>query len=309
MRVAGLLHYGLQVPDLDQGRDFYTAFGLETAERGQGLAVRCVGREQDQTLLFEGADKRLHHVAFAIAPGSLPRFQRHLETSVRVALLDPPHADLEAGLWFRDPDGNLVTLVERELAAPRPPRPARLNLPGDYQRVDEARWLSASEAASPRRLGHMLIFTADLRRAEEFYAAALGLRTSDRIPDLVAFMNAGPGDHHVFGLIQSDHSGLHHSSWEVDTIDQLGMGAHGMAEQGHRVGWGLGRHSLGSNLFHYIRDPWGSWIEYFADIDQITEAWTPREWHTPPAVWCPVMPADFLTNLEPKAADSRPAFG
>ena len=61
---------------------------------------------------------------------------------------------------------------------------------------------------------------------------------------------------------------------------------------------GLGRHSLGSNLFHYIRDPWGSWIEYFTDIDRITEDWTPREWQTPPAVWCPLMPEQFLINLE-----------
>jgi hypothetical protein len=73
-----------------------------------------------------------------------------------------------------------------------------------------------------------------------------------------------------------------------------------MAGQGHTEGWGLGRHSLGSNLFHYTRDPWGSWIEYFTDIDHITEDWSPRDWETPPAVWCPMMPELFLTNLEDK---------
>jgi len=113
-------------------------------------------------------------------------------------------------------------------------------------------------------------------------------------------MNSGPGDHHVFGFIQSSHPGLHHSSWEVNNLDELAIGAQLMADKGHRIGWGLGRHSLGSNLFHYVRDPWGSWIEYFADIDQISESWQPHDWDTPPAVWCPMMPGEFLENIEPK---------
>lgn len=54
----------------------------------------------------------------------------------------------------------------------------------------------------------------------------------------------------------------------------------------------------GSNLFHYIRDPWGSWIEYSADMDRITEAWQANEWDIPPAVWCPMPPDTFLTDLE-----------
>jgi hypothetical protein len=54
MRVTGLLHYGLEVPAVDHGRDFYTDFGLEVTDRGTTLAVRCRGRDQDQTLLTEG---------------------------------------------------------------------------------------------------------------------------------------------------------------------------------------------------------------------------------------------------------------
>ncbi len=299
MRVSGLLSYGLQVPDLEQGKDFYRTFGLDVAERSGSLAVRCAGRDQDQTVLREGADKRLHHVAFAIAPGTAADFQRQLEGQ-GITLIDGPGGDLDGGLWFRDPDGNLVSLREQELAPPRTPEPAAMNIPGSYSRVDDAQWLKASEPARPRRLGHVLIFTSDNDRAERFYGSALGLRLSDRVPGAVSFMNSGPGDHHVFGFIQSSHSGLHHSSWEVDTIDQLGSGAQTMAESGHRLGWGLGRHTLGSNLFHYIRDPWGSWIEYFFDIDQISEDWEPREWHAPPAVWCPAIPEEFLQNHEPK---------
>jgi catechol-2,3-dioxygenase len=167
------------------------------------------------------------------------------------------------GLWFEDEEGNLVRLRDTGLAPWRPFPPEAFNV-----------------------------------AVEAFYTRALGLRLSDRVPGKATFLNSGPGDHHVFGFVQSTHPGLHHTSFEVANIDQLGMGAQLMAANGHREGWGLGRHSLGSNLFHYIRDPWGSWIEYFTDIDHITEDWTPREWQTPPAVWCPLMPEQFLINLE-----------
>ena len=52
-------------------------------------------------------------------------------------------------------------------------------------------------------------------------------------------------------------------------IDDIGLGAMHMAGKGHSAGWGLGRHVLGSNYFHYVRDPWGSYAEYSCDIDYI----------------------------------------
>lgn len=305
MRVNGLLHYGLQVPDLQVAHDFYRNFGLDVSEHAASLAVRCEGRDQDQTLLVEGEGKRLHHVAFAIEPGTAPQWQRHLETQ-GITLLDGPRVtesaggDIGGGLWFTDQDGNLVNLREQELAPPREVDPIGINLAGNYQRVDRARWIDTDVPAAPRRLGHMLIFTTDNVKAQAFYESALGLKLSDRVPGKATFMNSGPGDHHIFGFIQSTHPGLHHSSWEVETFDQMAIGARTMAEKGHGTGWGLGRHSLGSNLFHYIQDPWGSWIEYFTDIDQITEQWQAREdWTAPPAIWCSVMqPDDFLHNRE-----------
>ena len=82
-------------------------------------------------------------------------------------------------------------------------------------------------------------------------------------------------------------------------MDEIALGAQQMADRGYTTGWGLGRHTMGSNLFHYVRDPWGSWSEYFSDIDQITDGWEPREWDVPPAVWCPTIPNDFAAILEP----------
>jgi catechol 2,3-dioxygenase-like lactoylglutathione lyase family enzyme len=299
MRVRGLVHYGLQVPSLEAGQDFYRAFGLATAERAGALVVRCDGRDQDQAVLTEGPRKRLHHVAFAVDAGSLPEWQRHLE-GLGARITDPPAGAPAGGLWVRDPDGTPVMLTEAALAPWRPFGDVPMNVGDEVRRVDVARWQTAGERPRPRRLGHMLIFTSDMARSEDFYGRLLGLRLSDRIPGLATFMNSGPGDHHVFGFIASTHPGLQHSSWEVASIDQIAMGAQAMAESGYRFGWGLGRHTLGSNFFHYIRDPWGSWIEYFSDMDRITENWQPHDWDIPPAVWCPMMPGEFLANEEEK---------
>jgi len=67
-------------------------------------------------------------------------------------------------------------------------------------------------------------------------------------------------------------------------------------------GWGLGRHVLGSNYFHYVQDPWGSFSEYSADIDYIpaTCDW-PAADHPPDDsfyAWGPNVPEDFVHNYE-----------
>jgi catechol 2,3-dioxygenase len=65
----------------------------------------------------------------------------------------------------------------------------------------------------------------------------------------------------------------------VGSVDEIAMGAVRMAERGWQPGWGLGRHVIGSNFFFYLRDPWGSFSEYYFDLDYIPEAcaWEPRD--------------------------------
>ncbi len=122
----------------------------------------------------------------------------------------------------------------------------------------------------PRRLSHVLIFTADVAPRSKFYERTLGLRLSDRASDLVAFMHGIHGsDHHMLALVKSSAPCFHHCSWDVASVQDIGLGAMRMADKGWQKGWGLGRHVLGSNYFHYVMDPWGSFSEYSCDIDYI----------------------------------------
>ena len=102
------------------------------------------------------------------------------------------------------------------------------------------------------------------------FASVLGMRLSDRSGDMIAFMHGIHGsDHHMIAFVKSDGPGLHHLSWDVASINDIGLGASHMADKGFSRGWGLGRHVLGSNFFHYVRDPWGSYAEYSSDIDYV----------------------------------------
>src|SRR6185437_642227 len=85
----------------------------------------------------------------------------------------------------------------------------------------------------PRRLSHVLIFTADVDASIKFYERTLGLRLSDRASDLVAFMHGIHGsDHHLLALVKSTAPGFHHCSWDVSSINDIGLGAMRMHDKG-----------------------------------------------------------------------------
>jgi len=223
-------------------------------------------------------------------------FKQPLDVAVnRVAEQAPDYI----GAARRDPDGTAVQLLDEAQAPARPAAEVLVNVGGSRQRIGVAQWQQATQDVMPRRLGHTLLFTAQPEQMTAFYTEVLGLRVSDRIRGLVTFLNAGPGDHHIFGFIASSHRGFHHASFEVPSIDAIALGADRMRARGRQAGWGLGRHTIGSNFFHYNPDPWGSWIEWFSDIDQIDDRWVAREWEVPPHLWGAPPPDTFLANHEP----------
>jgi catechol 2,3-dioxygenase-like lactoylglutathione lyase family enzyme len=297
--ISGLHHYALEVPDLAVAEGFLQDFGLETGEKDGSLVAQCPGRNQEQVRLVEAPAKRLHHVSFTLRPGGLDAVRESLDRA-GTPVIEPPAGAAEEGLWVRDPDGTPVQLLSGEPAPARPLPEILSNAGGTHQRIGVAQWLQAKEDVMPSRLGHTLLFTPQPERMTEFYTGVLGLRVSDRIHGLVTFLNAGPGDHHVFGFIASSHPGFHHASFEVPSIDAIAIGADRMRSKGREAGWGLGRHTIGSNFFHYNPDPWGSWIEWFSDIDQIDDCWVAGEWEVPPHLWGTPPPETFLANLEPR---------
>jgi catechol 2,3-dioxygenase len=188
-----------------------------------------------------------------------------------------------------------------------PKRSPDIKLPGVYHSAPPlergAVYRGEAPVVRPRRLSHVLLYCPDVPRAVDFYTRALGLRLTDNSGDGIAFMHAVHGsDHHVVAFAKSSAPGYHHSSWDVPGVEDIGRGAMQMADAGYRHGWGLGRHVLGSNYFHYVQDPWGSFAEYSADIDYVpaNRVWDTRD-HAPENsfyLWGPAPPDDFVRNTE-----------
>ena len=144
------------------------------------------------------------------------------------------------------------------------------------------------ERAVPIEVGHVVFFAADVPACEAFYTSRFGFVSSDRYPGRGAFMRCAPdGGHHDLFLLQlpSGKRGINHVAFTVRDIHEVfGGGLHFS-----RCGWdtqlGPGRHPVSSAYFWYFKNPAGGLIEYYADEDQLTADWQPREFEPGPTVF------------------------
>lgn len=297
--IHSLDHIGLIVPDLIEAKNFYDHFGLDVQQVNDGLEIRAFGSDHVYLRLTAGPAKRLDYISFGIFEDDLEPFKVRLNKSgVELLKNRPSHSQ---NIWFRDPLGVAVEL-----------RVAPKVMPDDKVIYKTSSCPAGARGAvmrgetptiHPSRLAHALFFTPDIQKSVKFYCDVLGLRISD-FPGPVAFLHGAHGsDHHLMAFAQSDTGvGYHHSAWDVESLEEVGLGASQMAAAGYKRGWGLGRHVLGSNYFNYIRDPWGSYAEYSFDIDYIPvqQGW-PAAYPKPENslyLWGPDFPEDFITNYE-----------
>jgi hypothetical protein len=120
-------------------------------------------------------------------------------------------------------------------------------------------------------------------------------------------------DHHNFLVQKSPVQFLHHTSWEVEDVDAIGLGAQALlSKDPSRHVWGFGRHHIGSNFFWYFRDPAGNFSEYYSDLDVIIEdqLWKPGVWEGMRSLysWGPPPPPSFIRpdDLAELMAGSHP---
>ncbi|MDO9402941.1 MAG: VOC family protein [Polaromonas sp.] len=295
------------VPEIAAAEAFYTAFGLDVRHPGDRLDridLHTFGHPHRwMTVVENGQAKTLQYISFGIFAEDESAFRDRI--AALGAACEPHPLAPAGGLWLRTPDGLPVRLVvagkvspaQKTVASPRL-SPARADASAPMR--------SQACKVYPRWLSHVLLFTPDVARMIQFCETVLGLRLSDRSGNLVAFLHTPHGsDHHLFAFVKSAAPGLHHTSWDVGSLDDVGEGSEQMRNAGYPDGWGVGRHVLGSNYFYYARDPWGSFAEYSFDIDFVP---ADRDWVAgdyPPEdsfyLWGPSVPDWFVINTEQPA--------
>ena len=173
------------------------------------------------------------------------------------------------------------------------------NGPGRVDRRDtRADGVLRDGPVRPRKLGHVVLGSTDQGASQRFFTEGLGFKVSDTVPGLAAFLRCST-DHHNVLVQQAPVRFLHHTSWQVDDVDEVGRGATAMLEADpERHVWGLGRHAIGSNFFWYLKDPAGNFSEYYSDLDCIVDdaLWTPGVWEGMKGLynWGPPPPPSFL---------------
>ena len=301
LAVHSVDEFVFSVPDLEAARQFYASFGLDVRDEDGGLALYAFGHPQRWGRIRQAAGrKRLLWLSLGIHEGDAPRFAERLDQQGIARITAPAGAD-DGGIWIAGPDG--LPLQLRAAPKSSPSAPAPQTPPQPCANAGRAPARSRAPRVQPLYLSHILLFSADVARATRFYVDVLGLRVSDTSGDVIAFLRSPHGsDHHLIALAKSGGLGLHHTSWCVASLDDVGLGMEQMSAAGHGEGWGVGRHVLGSNYFRYVRDPWGSYAEYSYDIDFVAPGapW-PATDHPPEDalyVWGPALPPDFITNHE-----------
>jgi catechol-2,3-dioxygenase len=279
------------VPDVAAAAAYYEEFGLTPI--GGGRFATADGGEQ--LALVPAAGRRLVQLGIgADDTDDLERVARAL------AALGVGIERGAAALTATDPGTGVGVAVSVAPRIGQPPTAAsRSNGRGRTDRASaRADAVLREKPVRPRKLGHVVLGSTDVEASQRFFIDGVGFKVSDTVAGLASFLRCST-DHHNVLVQQAPVPFLHHTSWQVDDVDEIGRAATAMLQSDpRRHVWGLGRHHIGSNFFWYLRDPAGNFTEYYADLDCIVDdqLWTPGvfEGLKSLASWGPPVPPSFL---------------
>lgn len=154
------------------------------------------------------------------------------------------------GIRFRDPFGLEIEVYVEMLQVPATPVPADLGF------VD---------------LLHAVVFVPDVEAARDFYTETFGMRRSDQIESLVAFLRAENGYHHSLAVARGANVGLDHFAIlvrDIDVVMRLRLHALRLKVLGDDVV----RHTASGSVSVYLRDDTlDIGVEFCADHEIITD--------------------------------------
>jgi catechol 2,3-dioxygenase-like lactoylglutathione lyase family enzyme len=291
MSLHRLASVTIGVPNLEQTRAYYSEFGLSPLDDGW-FGTRDGG---SQLRLIHSPQRRLVDLTIgADHPDDLQRTLRQLERMGIAA-----EHDADSVTTIEPVGGSRVVVrvderVEQISVAPTP-----YNGPGRLERTGtRAPGILREDPVRPRKLGHVVLGSTDYERTRQFFSDGLGFKTSDHIKGHGSFLRCST-DHHNILVLAAPVNFLHHTSWQVNDVDDVGRGAATLLERDPaRHVWGLGRHHAGSNFFWYLKDPAGNFSEYYSDMDCIPEdaIWKPEDFEGAQGLfaWGPPPPPSFL---------------
>lgn len=245
--VASLYYLELGCTDPAASAEFYRR-AMEYVPEPQGDAIVC--RAEDRRLVFvPGAPKTLVSAGFA-----LPDVEELDRLRARIERAGHPFEEgatrlFERAILVRDPDGNQYALGLPHSA------PAQ----------------ETGTTALAARLQHVVMASQQPHRIVQFFIDVLGFTLSDDVLDeeggvRTSFLRCSQ-EHHSFAVFLAPENRLDHHCYETVDWNMIRDWCDHMAEEHVRIEWGPGRHGPGNNLFMFIHDPDGNWVELSAELD------------------------------------------
>jgi catechol 2,3-dioxygenase-like lactoylglutathione lyase family enzyme len=291
MALHQLTSVTIGVPNVEETAGYYADFGL--TDLGDGTFATIDGGRQLK--IARAPTRRLVGLTVgADDADDLDRVARRLAGLGLAAVREGQAVRAREPVTGFRASVEVCPRLEQPFAAPTP-----YNGPGRLERTDDrAPGVLRDEPVRPLKLGHVVIGSTDFAATSRFLTDGLGFKASDYLKGAGAFLRCST-DHHNVLVLAAPVNFLHHTSWQVEDVDEIGRGACAMLD-GHpeRHVWGLGRHHAGSNFFWYLKDPAGNFSEYYSDMDCIVDdqAWTPETLEGARGLfsWGPPPPPSFL---------------
>ena len=288
MSVLGIDEITFGAQDIARCRQFFLDWGLaliEETDTRLGFETlngcRVIVAHSDTPGLAPGveADPTLREVVWGVAcDADLARYSAAMQAW-------PGFVQQNQRVGCTDPSGLAVRVqVSRKKSIDLDC--TKVNTWTERSRVNQAS--PAYERALPIEVGHVVFFVKSLDKVTQFYQDVLGFVISDRYPGRGHFLRCAPrGGHHDLFLLQlpEARNGLNHVAFTVrDHHEVFGGGLH-MSRCGWDTELGPGKHPISSAIFWYFVSPAGALVEYYADEDELTEEWQPREFTPGPTVF------------------------
>jgi catechol 2,3-dioxygenase-like lactoylglutathione lyase family enzyme len=276
IKVRRIGHATFETPDLDRQIEYYTQVnGLALAAREKNRAFLATKSGLLVVQLERADHARCAKISFEVAPNEdFADMARRLSAD---GIKSEQRSDAIPGipkvLAFQDPKGTTIEVYSEWSFLGR-----------DHPVA----------GVGPLKLGHVAFQVLDPQAITDFYCNVLGFRVSDWIQDFFSFLRCGP-DHHSVNFIRGKLVKMHHIAFECKDIAHLQTACDVLGRKKITIIWGPGRHGAGHNVFIYHRNPDDQIVEFYTELDRMTDEelgyFDPRPWHVDqpqrPKVWDP----------------------
>jgi catechol 2,3-dioxygenase-like lactoylglutathione lyase family enzyme len=284
--ISALRSVEIGTPDIEKAESFYTrVWGLEVVACQDAVVyLRAAGPDHHVLALHPSKEPEIRSVTFRTRLAEDFPALCAAVTANGGRILQPQEASREPGggimATLSTPQGHILRFVH-----------------GDFLHTS-----SEPRKNLPLRLAHVNLNCTDLEATTHFFEAALGFQMTDR-SKAMSFLRCN-SDHHAVVLADSGVNGLNHVAYLMPEFDSVMCGSGRMIDHGYPIGWGVGRHGPGNNIFAYFLDPSGFVVEYTAEVLQVDDDYTvggPDDWKWPPGR------ADRWGIAPPKSDDVKKA--